>query len=77
MLGYERNRSNNGLPGSRSVLWKNAEIVDLGTLGEDFGCANALNNRGQVVGFSLNGFLILSPYSSTQHRAGLFCGKTA
>jgi hypothetical protein len=28
---------------------------DLGTLGEDFSAAAALNNRGQVVGLSLNG----------------------
>jgi probable HAF family extracellular repeat protein len=44
-----------GMPASRSVLWKNGQIVDLGNLGEDFGGATALNNHGQVVGFSWNG----------------------
>jgi probable HAF family extracellular repeat protein len=44
-----------GSPASRAVLWKNGQIVDLGNLGEDFGGATALNNHGQVVGFSWNG----------------------
>jgi probable HAF family extracellular repeat protein len=44
-----------GFPATHAVLWRNGEIIDLGTLGEDFSQANALNNHGQVVGFSLNG----------------------
>jgi probable HAF family extracellular repeat protein len=33
-------------------LWSNGEIKDLGTLGGDQSVANALNDQGQVVGFS-------------------------
>jgi len=44
-----------GFAGNHAVLWKSGEIIDLGTLGEDFSLATALNNRGQVVGLSLNG----------------------
>jgi uncharacterized membrane protein len=45
-----------GAPQIRPVLWRNGQIVDLGTLG-DLGLqgeANAVNQRGQVVGFALN-----------------------
>jgi probable HAF family extracellular repeat protein len=38
-----------------AVLWRNGKITDLGTLGEDLSEAFAVNNRGQAVGFSLNG----------------------
>ncbi len=44
-----------GFPEIRGVLWRNGEIVDLGTLEGGFeSFANAVNNRGQVVGLSLN-----------------------
>ncbi len=57
-------------PAGHAVLWKNGEIIDLGTLGEDFGSAAALNNRGQVVGFSTNGKP--DPFFGTQARAFLW-----
>lgn len=40
-----------GLPESRAVLWKDGEIIDLGTLeGGHESLASAVNTRGQVVG---------------------------
>ena len=63
-----------GFPAAHPVLWRNGEIIDLGTLGEDFGQASALNNRGQVVGYSLNG--IADPVgifgNATENRAFLW-----
>jgi len=36
-----------------SALWDESGITDLGNFGDDpFGCAWAINNRGQIVGFS-------------------------
>lgn len=43
-----------GSPEIRAVLWKSGKIHDLGTLGGNEGYANAINNRGQVVGYTLN-----------------------
>jgi len=57
-------------PAGHAVLWINDEIIDLGTLGEDFGSAASLNNRGQVVGFSTNGKP--DPFFGTQSRAFLW-----
>lgn len=57
----------------RAVLWRNGEIVNLGTLpdGGYESVATAVNNRGQVVGFALN--TIPDPFSfigfPTQVRA--------
>ena len=44
-----------GFPEVRGALWRNGEFVDLGTLEGGFeSLANAVNNRGQVVGLALN-----------------------
>lgn len=60
----------------RGVLWRDGQIVDLGTLPEGGfeSIANAVNDRGQVVGFALN--TVPDPFSfvgfPTQTRAFLW-----
>jgi len=52
-----------GAPEDRAVLWQNGSIIDLGTLpegGYESG-AQAVNNRGQVVGWAFN--TVSDPYS--------------
>jgi probable HAF family extracellular repeat protein len=65
-----------GLPDQIAVLWKDGQIINLGTLGGSFSFANAMNNRGQVVGLALNS--IPDPFSfiglGTQTRAFLWEG---
>jgi probable HAF family extracellular repeat protein len=37
-----------------AVVWKDGQIIDLGTFGGTFSYAAAINDRGQTVGFALN-----------------------
>lgn len=41
-------------PDLEPVVWKDGRMIDLGTFGGNFGQANAINDRGQVVGFATN-----------------------
>jgi probable HAF family extracellular repeat protein len=41
-------------PELEPVVWKGGRIIRLGTFGGTFGQANAINDRGQVVGFATN-----------------------
>lgn len=61
-----------GFPELRAVLWKNGQIIDLGTLGGNESSAFSVNNRGQVVGVAVN--TIPDPFSflATQLRAFLW-----
>jgi probable HAF family extracellular repeat protein len=65
----------------RAVLWKDGQIMDLGTFGGTESAANSINNRGQVVGFALNAtpdplsmfdFQIFGSPNGTQTRAFLW-----
>ena len=50
-----------GLPEERAVLWREGQIIDLGTLGGNQGMGAAINNHGQVVGLALSG--VSDPFS--------------
>lgn len=43
-----------GFPEAHATLWRNGEILDLGTLGGSESYAWSVNNLGQVVGFASN-----------------------
>jgi probable HAF family extracellular repeat protein len=43
-----------GFPESRAVFWKGGGPIDLGTFGGNESYANAVNNRGEVVGSAAN-----------------------
>src|SRR5262249_40437445 len=43
-----------GVKEVRAALWKEGQIMDLGTLGGSASVASAINDRGVVVGFALN-----------------------
>ena len=66
-----------GFPEFRAVLWQNGGIKNLGTLAGGYeSIANAINNSGQVAGFTTN--TVSDPYSffpfpgATQSRAFLW-----
>jgi probable HAF family extracellular repeat protein len=70
-----------GFPEFRGVLWKDGQIIDLGTFGGTVSIAYAVNNRVQVTGFALNavldpfpllGFPFLAVPPVTQSRAFLW-----
>jgi probable HAF family extracellular repeat protein len=76
-----------GGPAFHAVLWKDGQIQDLGTLGGLQSLANAVNDRGQVVGAAttttpdsfpaaLNAFgffdFVFTPVGVTQNRAFLW-----
>jgi probable HAF family extracellular repeat protein len=50
-----------GLPEIRAVLWQKGQIADLGTLGGSESFVGAVNDRGQVAGFTVNA--IPDPFS--------------
>ena len=61
----------NGIPAVRAVVWKDGQVIDLGTFGGYESSAQAINNRGQVTGIALN--TILDPFESSLGPPNLFC----
>jgi probable HAF family extracellular repeat protein len=69
-----------GINQTRAVIWKDGEIKDLGSFGGNQNAALAMNNRGQIVGSSLNTVpdpfsivdSILGSSNGTQTRAALW-----
>jgi probable HAF family extracellular repeat protein len=73
------NASNPAKPLFKAMLWKDRQMIDLGTLGGDQSYAHAINNRDQVVGWALNAVPTSAriwweyPYPfGTQQRAALW-----
>jgi probable HAF family extracellular repeat protein len=66
-----------GSPESRAVVWRDGEIIDLGTLGGNESGGTGINNRDQVVGIALNA--VPDPFSfvsGTQTRGFLWENST-
>ena len=61
-----------GIPEVRAVLWRNRQIIDLGTLGGNESSASSVNNRGQVVGLATNNIPDRFSFLVTQLRAFLW-----
>jgi probable HAF family extracellular repeat protein len=61
----------NGIPAVGAVVWKDGQVIDLGTFGGYESSAQAINNRGQVAGIALN--TILDPFESSLGPPNLFC----
>jgi probable HAF family extracellular repeat protein len=62
-----------GMPETRAVLWKDDQVIDLGTLGGNESLAAYVNDAGQVVGVATNA--IPDPFSflgGTETRAFLW-----
>src|SRR5260370_23775811 len=55
-----------GFPETTAVLWKDGNIVNLGTFGGNVSAANAVNDLGQVVGGALNTIPDSFPTTFTQ-----------
>lgn len=43
-----------GFPETEAVLWRNGQVIDLGTFGGNVSSASSVNSHGQVVGAALN-----------------------
>jgi probable HAF family extracellular repeat protein len=70
-----------GIKELRAILWKDGQIINLGTLGGNESAAGGINDRGQVIGFALNAvpdpfsfldFVIGGSSNGTQTRAFLW-----
>lgn len=59
-----------GFPETDAVLWKDGNIINLGTFGGNVSEANAVNDLGQVVGGALN--TIPDPFPTTLSKQFLF-----
>ena len=65
-----------GFPESRAVMWRDSEIIDLGTLGGNESGGTGINNRDQVVGIALNA--VPDPFSfKSGTQTGAFLWRTA